>query len=82
MAAPIQPQHRVEMNAIASVLDQAFNPTGTEGVVFTLFIAEAGKMEGGRVNYISNGHREDMISMVREWLGRVMGGFSAPGGRA
>lgn len=82
MAALIQPQHRVEMNAIASVLDRAFNPTGTEGVVFTLFIAEAGKMEGGRVNYISNGHREDMISMVREWLGRVMGGFSAPGGRA
>lgn len=82
MPAPIEQKHRIEMNAIASVLDQAFNPTGTEGVVFTLFIAEAGKMDGGRDNYISNGHREDMISMVREWLGRVMGGFSAPSGRA
>ncbi len=80
MVAPIEQKHRVEMNAIAAVLDKAFNPTGTEGVVFTLFIAESGKMEGGRVNYISNGHREDMISMVREWLGRVMGGFSGNGG--
>lgn len=39
-------------------------------------------MEGGRVNYISNGNREDMISMVREWLGRVMGGFGGKAGRA
>ena len=82
MPAPIEEQHRIKMNAIASVLDDAFNPTGTEGVVFTLFIAESGKMEGGRVNYISNGSRSDMISMVREWLGRVMGGFGGKAGRA
>ena len=82
MPDPIEAQHRAEMNAIASVLDQTFNPTGTEGVVFTLFIAESGKMDGGRVNYISNGTREDMISMVREWLGRVMGGFGGKAGRA
>lgn len=82
MPDPIEAKHRVEMNAIAAVLDNAFNPTGTEGVVFTLFIAESGKMEGGRVNYISNGNRDDMVSMVREWLGRVMGGFGGKAGRA
>lgn len=82
MPDPIEAKHRAEMNAIASVLDQAFNPTGSERVVFTLFIAESGKMDGGRVNYISNGTREDMISMVREWLGRVMGGFGGKAGRA
>ncbi|MGF7151295.1 hypothetical protein FHS96_004958 [Sphingomonas zeicaulis] len=79
MVDPIEKKHRSLMNGVASALDHAFNPDGKSSVVFTLFIAEAGKMEGGRVNYISNGSRDDMVAMVREWLNRVDGrGAHAP----
>ncbi|MBT9472101.1 MAG: hypothetical protein V4514_19880 [Pseudomonadota bacterium] len=44
----------------------ALGPVG-----FALFSFEFGKTEGGRVNYISNGGREDMIAAVKEWLARA-----------
>jgi hypothetical protein len=37
--------------------------------------AEFGKIEGGRVNYISNGNREDMLAMMREYLARAEGRY-------
>jgi hypothetical protein len=70
---PIQEAYRKQLNAIASVLDDFFNPTGTEGIVFTVLMARSGDMTGGRVNYISNGDRAEMIEMTEEWLGRVKG---------
>ncbi|API58895.1 hypothetical protein BSL82_05860 [Tardibacter chloracetimidivorans] len=83
MADSIEQRHRANMNAIADVLDRQFNPPGSvRKIVFTLFIAESGKMEGGRVNYISNGQRDDMTTMVKEWLARVEGRFSQQEGRS
>ncbi len=40
---------------------------------FALFIFEFGKTEGGRVNYVSNADRPDMLVAVREWLARAEG---------
>lgn len=68
---PIQKEYHDKMNVLANVLDAAFNPSGESKIVFSLFMAEVGNMEGGRVNYISNGKREDMLNMVKEWLGRA-----------
>lgn len=80
MADPIQEQHRAIMNQIAKVLDEFFNPEGAEGpkIVFTLLVAEAGRMAGGRVNYISNGDRPDMLTMIRELLARMEGRYAEP----
>lgn len=74
MADPIQARYRAQMNDLARELDQRFNPPPSARTVgFALFSFEFGKTEGGRVNYISNGNREDMIAAVKEWLARAEG---------
>lgn len=74
MADPIQAQYRAQMNAIAQVLDETFNPApAVQRVGFVLLTFEFGKTEGGRVNYISNGERQDTIAAMKEWLARAEG---------
>tara|TARA_R100000789_G_scaffold81287_1_gene76553 strand:+ start:8047 stop:8274 length:228 start_codon:yes stop_codon:yes gene_type:complete len=68
------------MNHIAQAIDEAFNGKLWVGrkptVGFILLTAEFGKIDGGRVNYISNGGREDMIAMMRQYLARVEGQYT------
>lgn len=77
---PIQEQYRKQMNRLAKLIDEFFNgrrkPNRKPTVGFILLTAEFGKIEGGRVNYISNGNREDMIAMMREYLARIEGRYS------
>lgn len=79
MVAPIQEKYRSQMNKLARVIDEWFNGKRKPGrkpkVGFILLTAEFGKIDGGRVNYISNGEREDMIAMLREYLARVEGRY-------
>lgn len=77
---PIQERHRATMNAVAEVLDVTFNgepppppQQWRKPVAWVLLTAETGKYEGGRVNYISNGERADMVAMLRELLARFEG---------
>lgn len=76
MSEPIQPQFRAAMNEIAEALDDIFNGAGERKVGFVLLSFEFGKTDGGRVNYISNGERCDMIAAMREFLGRAEGRVS------
>ena len=82
MTDPIQSKYRRAMNNLARVIDVALNgkrkPNRKPTVGFILLTAEFGKIDGGRVNYISNGDREDMIAMLREYLARVEGRYSEP----
>ena len=84
---PIQEEQRVTMNALAHTLDEIFNPTKLPGlprtkkVGFVLLTAYFGQIEDGRVNYISNGEREDMVAMLKELLARFEG-QPETGGRA
>lgn len=83
MGDPIQQRYRAGINAIAHDLDDAFNGSvRPKKIGFVLLMAEFGKIEGGRVNYISNGERADMIAMVKEWLARAEGRYSETGGHA
>jgi hypothetical protein len=83
MSAPIQDEHREAMNRVAEVLDRKFNPDRhNRKVGFVLLIAEFGKIEGGRVNYISNGERADMIAMMKEYIARAEGRYAEPAGIA
>lgn len=67
------------MNKLARVIDEWFNgkrkPNRQPKVGFILLTAEFGKIDGGRVNYISNGNREDMLAMMREYLARAEGRY-------
>ena len=82
MADPIQEEHRALMNALAHGVDEALNGPKQLGVTpkigFVLLVSEFGKIDGGRVNYISNGNREDMLAMCREYLARAEGRYSEP----
>ncbi|WP_370312526.1 hypothetical protein [Sagittula sp.] len=85
MVAPIQAQYHRAMNKLARVIDEALNGKRKPGrkpkVGFILLTAEFGKIDNGRVNYISNGEREDMIAMLREYLARVEGRYVEPNTR-
>lgn len=72
--APIQTAYRAQMNAIAEGLDDVLNGTARpKKIGFALFMFEFDKIEGNRVNYISNAGRADMLTAVREWLARAEG---------
>lgn len=61
---------------LARALDVVFN-RGARGEArqtgFALFWFEFDKIEGGRVNYVSNADRADMLTAVKEWLARAEG---------
>ena len=79
MSDPIQARYRARMNRLAAKIDHELNGRANPRQLgFVLLTAEFGKIEGGRVNYISNGQREDMIAMLREYLARVEGRYAEP----
>ena len=75
MTEPIQDEYKAMMNAIAGMLDKAFNgdAEGTERKTgFMLSIFPFG--DEGRFNYISNGaDRQDMICLMKEMITRFEG---------
>jgi hypothetical protein len=82
MTAPIMQKYRRQMNDLAAFLDVEFNGADhPRKVGFGLLTAEFGKIDGGRVNYISNGDRTDMLAMMKEFIARAEGRY-AEGGKA
>lgn len=75
-ADPIQEKFHDQMNKLAQTLDVFFNggSTGPE-IVFLLLVGEVNNTGGGRVNYISNGNRDDMLSLMKEYLARAEGRY-------
>lgn len=84
MTDPIQEQYRKNMNRLARNIDISLNGRRKPGkepkLGFVLLVAEFGEIHDGRVNYISNGQREDMIAMLREYLARLEGRYVEPAG--
>ena len=72
---------RQDMQAIAVTLDKHLNGSGGERRIgFAVFVFEFGRTEGGRVNYVSNAARPEMITAVKEWLARAEGRYAEGGG--
>lgn len=85
MGDPIQQRYRAMMNGLAEGLDSIFNGKldgEPKKVGFVLLTFEFGKTEGGRVNYISNADRTDMIAAMHEWLARAEGRYAENEGGA
>jgi len=65
------------MNELAHAIDEWLNGPKQPGVEpelgFVLLVAKFGEIDQGRVNYISNGERESMIAMLKEYLARCEG---------
>lgn len=76
MNAPIVPEQREMMNALAATLDEIFNGEERPGKVgFVLLTFNFGQTQGGRVNYISNANRADMRAAMREFIARAEGRY-------
>jgi hypothetical protein len=68
------------MNDLARAIDRVLNEdVRMPKLGFILLVAEFGKIDDGRVNYISNGKREDMLAMLREYLARSEGAATGSG---
>lgn len=79
--APIQPEFRQNMNELAKMLDDFFNGDGPKRVGFALLIYNFGEdIKGiGRINYIGNGQRPDVLVALKELIARWEGRYSEPG---
>jgi hypothetical protein len=51
---PIEPEHRETMNEVGTILAECF-----KGYGFALLVSEF-NTNSGRMNYLSNAHRDDM----------------------
>ena len=69
--APIQDQHRHNMNVLAALLDDMLNgKVRPKKIAFVLLVSEFGEHQDGRVNYISNADRKDTREMMEELIKR------------
>jgi hypothetical protein len=71
---PVQAEYREKMNALAQVIDEFFNgKERPKRVGFAMLIFEFGPEDRGRVNYISNAERKDMLVAMKEFIARAEG---------
>lgn len=74
--APIQPEYRDKMNALARSLDKFFNGDvqgDDRETGFVLLVFPFGEREG-RCNFISNGaDRRDIVTLFKEMIARFEG---------
>jgi hypothetical protein len=82
MVDQIPKEQRLMHEAIAKSLDGILNPVGPKKIGFVLLTFYFGKMEGGRVNYVSNATREDTIIAMKELLARWEGRYVDEEGQA
>lgn len=62
--------HQVMAKALDTFLNGAARP---REFGFALFVFRFGQIDGGRVSFVSNAARADMIAAVKEWLARAEG---------
>jgi hypothetical protein len=72
---PIQEAYRQMMNGVARALDETFNPDKSQPkhTGFVLLVSPFGDAQSGRINYLSNGEREDVVTAMKELVARFEG---------
>ena len=69
----IEPKYVEQMNEVAHSLDKLFNPNlNDKKVGFALLVFPLNE-EPGRMNYLSNAQRDDMINSLKEFIARAEG---------
>lgn len=76
-SGPIQKEQYETMNNVARDLDAIFNgkncPSKKRKWGFALFVFPFGEAPEGRMNYISNSDRQDMLVAMKEFIDRNEG---------
>jgi hypothetical protein len=71
---PIEAPMRKVMNDIGNLLGDAIRESGG-GYGFALLVFPFGDDPGGRMNYVSNARREDMLVAMKEFIARNEGRY-------
>lgn len=71
---PIEPKVRTVMNALAHAISGAINPKDNNWG-FVLLVFPWGDKPDNRMNYISNGDRDDVIASMKEFIARNEGRY-------
>lgn len=73
----------MSMQLPADVTNAVLNGIGNEGSnCFIIMVCPLGQSQGCHVNYISNGQRDEVIAMLKEFVARQEGRYIATGGNA
>lgn len=72
---PIEPALRGIMNDIGRVIAQAMRETAGPRYGFALFMFGLEGDEKGRMNYLCNCNRSDMIAALKEFIARAEGRY-------
>ncbi len=78
MADPVEQKFRGFMQRLASTVDGMLRKKFKRKIGFTILLFELNEFSGGRVNYISNADRADMIAAMKEWIARQEGRYVEP----
>jgi hypothetical protein len=72
---PVEEAYRQKMNAVAQALDSTFNPNTAmpKQTGFVLLVFPFGDARSDRINYLSNGVREDVVTAMKELIARFEG---------
>jgi len=70
---PIEKRYTEVMNGVAKALDELFNPSGNSSTGFVLLCYKHGNIEEGRINYISNSQRGDVIEAMESFILQAKG---------
>jgi hypothetical protein len=72
---PVQEAYRRLMTGIARALDETFNPNPNlpKTTGFVLLVFPFGDAQSGRINYLSNGERGDVVTAMKELVARFEG---------
>lgn len=72
--SPVDPKYRDMLNGLAKGIDEAFNgDVRPKQVGFAVLLFNFGKIESGRMNWISNADRKDMIVALKEMIAQLEG---------
>lgn len=70
---PIKVEQKERMNKVGKILDDYFNPDKTRKWGFALFVFPFGLTPHGRINYLSNASRRDMLIAMKEFIAKHEG---------
>lgn len=75
MSAPVDEEYRESMNTLANLIDRWFNyePGKPKQHGFALLVFKFDDAKAGRMNWISNASREDMLSALAEMRAQLEG---------
>jgi len=67
-SGPIEKEYELKMKALGVAIDEFINPDGKQSNGFIVMMFKFGDTSAGRMNYLTNADRKDVITALKEQL--------------